>query len=141
MGGGFVTPNFCWVDSEIFEWFQDSWIDSCNSCLPNKGLYITWLIINYTEMYYIIVRIIILDSRICTWFSDSTSESKWFLEPSTWFRIFADRLVGLSQLWRHNFSHNRGCKAKSICQYNRRNLQHNRGRNRYPCINWCLNMN
>ena len=35
----------------------------------------------------------ILDSRISTWFPDSSSEFKWFLKSSVWFGIVADPLV------------------------------------------------
>ena len=38
------------------------------------------------------VEIMICDSRISTWFSDSSSDFKWFLEPLTWFGIAADPL-------------------------------------------------
>ena len=49
---GSATLNFPRRDSGIFRflaWFRDSWINFCDSCLPNKGLWIAWFII-YEEM-------------------------------------------------------------------------------------------
>ena len=43
-----------------------------------------------TKYLKINVEIMICDSRIFTWFSDSSSDSKWFLEPLTWFGIVSD---------------------------------------------------
>ena len=91
---GSATLNFCQHDSEIFRllaWFQDSWIDSCDSYLPNKGLYITRFIMYKNTKYpRISIKIMIRDTRISTWFCDSSSDSKRFLKPSTWFGIVAD---------------------------------------------------
>ena len=45
---GSATLNFHRRDSGIFRflaWFQDSWTDSFDSYLPNKGSCITWFII------------------------------------------------------------------------------------------------
>ena len=36
---GSTTLNFCWCDSGIFSWFQDSWMNSYDACMSKKGLY------------------------------------------------------------------------------------------------------
>ena len=81
---GSATLNFWQHNSGIFgilAWFQNSWIDSCDSCLPNKACDSY-----YTEKYKIFKDIMIPHS----WFPDSSSESKWFIEPLIWFRTVAD---------------------------------------------------
>ena len=95
---GFATLNFCHRDSGIFgilAWLWDCWINSynCDSCLTNKALCFMWLLIYGKYYLRINVEIIIPDSRIFTWFPDSSSESKWFLEPLMWFRTVVDPLA------------------------------------------------
>ena len=41
------------------------------------------------------IEIAILNSRISYWFPDSSSDSKWFLEPSTWFGIASCKPLAL----------------------------------------------
>ena len=109
---GSATLNFRQHDSEIFRllaWFQDSWIDSCDSYLPNKGLCITQFIMYKNTKYpRINIEIMIRDTRISAWFSDSSSDSKRFLEPSTWFGIVADP---------SHYRYNTGYRSKVITFY------------------------
>ena len=53
------------------------------------------------------IEIMIPDSRISTWFPDSSREFKWFLEPLTWFKIGSD----FSTLGKyHKFVHEKSMK-------------------------------
>ena len=92
---GSATLNFRRRDSRIFRflaWFLDSWINFLWFLFTKYGfgdrvIYNIRRNAKYTKRK---VEISVLDSRISYWFPDSSSDSKWFLEPSMWFGIVAD---------------------------------------------------
>ena len=80
-----------WLDSDIPELILVIPIYRIRACAPHDS----WCMEN-TKYPRINVEItmMIRDSRISAWFSDSSSNSKWFLEPSTWFGTVADPSTG-----------------------------------------------